>query len=316
MPETIKSYRRPELGLILTQHIEGIYVSQSGLCYIAKRWQLTAEVIEICEMALDQGLVCMLQRNHPRESSYLPNGNGADYLTFSLTPEHRWVFVLDMDSCPKRSVPTRVRFSKTYKNYLRCNQVSCEPEFRSPQELHVATDQLSKALKVTKPYWSTLGKGRGKAMERSKHDFFVDEEDLHAHIIQHWDRIEIIKDMDLLESHMRLESLSHRSGEIDLLARSGQKELIVIELKNRAVGNAGGETPIEQVERYMKHPDITQKALNEGLEIRGILIAQEMDFRLRQAVAKSSFSVVAYEVTKTEAGLILSEISHSETAML
>ena len=304
---------RPDLDLHFEEVPGGILVSQGGSSYLARGWHLTPEVRAIVGDALAAGLTSMIQRDHPRESNRLPGGAGADYLTFAPSDQHRWVFVLDMDSCPSRAAPSQVKFSKTYKHALRRAGVPCPPEWRSPQELVVAFPDLPAALAAAAPLWDRLGQRRGKAMERGFHGHFVDEEDLHAHVVQNWDRIAILRDLGFVASRPLLGGLAHRQGEIDVLARDGDG-VVVIELKNRAVWNTGGETPDRQLVRYMTHPDLLERADREGGSVRGLPIAQEMDHRLRQAVRASHHSITAYEATKTSGGMVMVEVARSGAA--
>ncbi|WP_372520433.1 endonuclease NucS domain-containing protein [Limimaricola soesokkakensis] len=303
----------PHLELELSEVPDGVLVRQSGSAYLARGWRLTPEVKYIVRLALEAGLISMIQRDHPRESNRLPNGAGADYLTFAPSEHHRWVFVLDMDSCPRRRAPTKVKFSKTYKHALRRAGIACPPEWRSPQELIVAVEDLSMALSAAAPLWDRLGHRQGKAMERGLHDHFIDEEDLHAHIVQNWERTLRCKGLELIASRFLLGGLAHRQGEIDILARD-KAGLVVVELKNRAVWNTGGETPDRQLIRYMTHPDLLELASQKGDAIRGILIAQEMDHKLRRAVRASTHPIVAFEATKASEKLVLAEVARSDSA--
>lgn len=306
-----KTFDRPDLNLVLKQVSNGILVEQSGSAYIARGWHLTPEVQRIIELALEAGLISMIQRDHPRESNRLPNGAGVDYLTFAPSDQHRWVFVLDMDACSKRQAPKVVKFSKTYKHALRRARISCSPEWRSPQELVVALSDLPAAVNAAAPLWDQLGQRRGKALERGLHEHFVDEEDLHSYIVQNWDQTFGDLGFELVASRFLLGGLAHRQGEIDILAQD-DSGLVVVELKNWAVWNTGGETPDRQLMRYMTHPDVLELSRRSGGTIRGVLIAQNMDHRLRQEVRAATLPIIAFEATKTKDGLVLAEVAQSE----
>jgi hypothetical protein len=253
----------------------------------------------------------MIQDGHPRKSNLLPNGSGADYITFSDAPERGWVFVLDMDSCFRRATPTQVKFNKRFKSVLRAEAVPCPPEWRSPQELIVRLDDLPRALEVTRPWWARLGSRKDVAAERGKHSIFVDEEDLHSHIVQGWRAFPLAAQLELIQSRFRLGTTARREGEVDILARDQVGNIWVLELKNRAVSNSGSETPHQQLVRYMTHPRIQALAGEAGGGVHGALIAQEMDLGQRTEVRSSPYPVIAYEAAKAGSKVRLQEVSRS-----
>lgn len=226
---------RPDLHLRVDTGPGGLVVSQAGRAYLARGWQLTPEVRVVVELALAAGLTQMIQDGHPRESNLLPNGSGADYLTFSDATGRGWVFVLDMDSCPRRATPTQVKFNKRFKRVLRAEGIPCPPEWRSPQELIVRLEDLPRALEVTRPWWARLGSRKDVAAERGKHAVFVDEEDLHSHIVQGWTAFPLAARLELIRSRFLLGTTARREGEVDLLARDRANNIWILELKNRAV---------------------------------------------------------------------------------
>lgn len=302
---------RPDIHLEMTDVPEGILVSQRGRKYIARGWHLTQEVASIVELALNEGLQCLIQNGHPSESKLLPNGDGTDYLTFSDKPEHRWTFVLNMDSCPDRANPVQVTFNKKFKHVLRMNSINCPPQWRSPQELVVAIEDLPSALRLTKPFWSQLGKKRGIGSERGKHGFFVDEEDLHSEIVQNWQAFDLADNLEFVSSKHLIGSPNNRMGEVDVLAKDTKGNVYVIELKNNAVRNAGGETPDQQLSRYMAHSEIRKIAEAHGGYVQGILIAQDIDQKLRNVIRESELPIIAYEATKANNRVVLQEVSRS-----
>jgi hypothetical protein len=115
--------------------------------------------VVIVDTALQNGLSNLIQHGHPR-------GDKADYLTFSDAPDHYWVFVLDMDSCPTKSHPRWIKFSKRYQDILEGAGINFRPEWRSNQHLIISVSDLEAALRATAPYWNTLGAHGGAASER------------------------------------------------------------------------------------------------------------------------------------------------------
>lgn len=319
MSGTMKTERRlvrPAFGgLAIEQRPDGLLIAQDGRAYIARDWRLTKDVARIVDLALGAGLTNMIQNGHPQESKLLPHGDGADYMTFSNAAAHRWIFVLDMDSCSHRCYPAQVKFNKKFKHVLRAGDIDCPPEWRSPQELQVAIADLPRAFSITKPYWDRLANKKGLAAERGRHSFFVDEEDLHSHIVQNWQGFPLSRRLRFRASKHLIGSPGNRIGEIDILSEDDAGNVFVIELKNNAVFNTGGETPDRQLGRYMRHVDIGALTVNGG-KVFGVLIAQSIEHKLRTAIRAGNLPIVAYEATKTGNGVKLQEVSRAQRSRI
>ncbi len=302
----------PEHNLRISQDGQGARVDQGNNWYIANGWQLSDAVRSIFEEAFSNGLTCILQRGHPTESRY---GSVLDYISFSLSPEDYWVFALNMDSCVPnrpRSNPTQVVFKKIFRHILRANGISCPPEWRTPQNVLVQVTDLQAALRAVKPDVPALGKMTGARLRRGKFSFFVDEEDLHSSLVHNWNACLLSSTLGLtkLASKMLLGGVARREGEIDILSRDKDSNLYVIELKD--VAKAGGtESPIQQLDRYMKHKTIVTMARELGGEIRGILIATEIQHDILRQISASALPLSAYEASKAEAGVSLECVCRS-----
>ena len=106
----------------------GLRIGQAGKAYLSKGWELSQEVCAVFETAFSHGITCLIQRGHPSESKLYETGSTLDYISFSPSPEHYWVFALDMDSCSdarSRRRPHRVKFKKVYRHILRANGIKC-----------------------------------------------------------------------------------------------------------------------------------------------------------------------------------------------
>lgn len=292
----------------------GIKIVQDGRMYIAKNWTLSDKIFAICNDAFSVGLTCMIQHGHPTESRI---SSSVDYISFSLSRDDYWVFALDMDSCVgtgPRVDPQRTKFKKIYRHILRENNIKCPAEWRTPQNLLVDVNDLKDALRFIMPYVPTLGKMKGARTRRGAHNFFVDEEDLHSFLVSQWPMCPSpISSMSLLGSKVLLNNIAHRQGEIDLLARDESGNLFVIELKDMAKGK-NGESPVQQLCRYMEHPDIVRRAREQNGNIFGILIAQEIAHDVCIEIASCPLPIVGYEATKTAQGVVLEKVGSSATA--
>jgi restriction system protein len=115
---------------------------------------------------------------------------------------------------------------------------------------------------------------------------FIMEKYLEDFLVNNWDKTVLAEDWDLVDSQVQTET-----GPLDVLARSKDgKTLLVIELKlRRASDNVLG-----QVQRYMGW---VKQDLDEGQQVRGLIIGDEMDKRLHLALKVApDVSFMRYEM--------------------
>ena len=55
---------------------DGLLVRQGSEAYVARNWQLTPATEELIEAAIEAGLPCVIQHDHPRRNSRWPNTRG------------------------------------------------------------------------------------------------------------------------------------------------------------------------------------------------------------------------------------------------
>jgi restriction system protein len=115
---------------------------------------------------------------------------------------------------------------------------------------------------------------------------FIMEKYLEEFLVKNWDKTVLARDWDFVDSQVQTET-----GPLDILAKSKDgKTLLVIELKlRRASDNVLG-----QVQRYMGS---VKQDLEEGQQVRGLIIGDEMDQRLRLALEVApDLSFMRYEM--------------------
>ena len=118
----------------------------------------------------------------------------------------------------------------------------------------------------------------------------------------------MLKNWELVASKHLLGSIKRRQAELDIVATARTGAPVIIELKNLAVFNTGGETPEKQLARYMTHPEFLRQFGNDP---QGVLIAQSVDLKLAAAVQENALPMIAYEVTKMSQALIMQEVARS-----
>lgn len=124
---------------------------------------------------------------------------------------------------------------------------------------------------------------------------FALEKHLEDFLVHNWKQCELGKKYDVFEEDNELVGKQYPTdtGPIDILAISkDKKELLVVELKKgRASDNVVG-----QIQRYMGY--VLEELAEDGQIVRGAIIAQEDDIKIKRALAVSSnIEFYTYEVS-------------------
>lgn len=123
---------------------------------------------------------------------------------------------------------------------------------------------------------------------------FALERHLEEFLVHNWASTELGRDYDIYEVDGELIGQQYPSdtGPIDILAISkDHKALLVVELKR---GRAS-DSVVGQIQRYMGY--VKEELLEEGQEVRGVIIALEDDLKLRRALSMAiGIDFMTYEV--------------------
>lgn len=124
---------------------------------------------------------------------------------------------------------------------------------------------------------------------------FALEKHLEDFLVQNWAQTDLGKDYDIFTEDGEKVGQQYPSdtGPMDILAiRKDKKELLVLELKK---GRAS-DVVVGQVLRYMGY--VAQELAEVGQSVRGVIIAQEDDNKLRRALAVApNISFYRYQVS-------------------
>jgi len=113
---------------------------------------------------------------------------------------------------------------------------------------------------------------------------FAMEKHLEDFLVQNWAQTELGKGYDIFEEDGEKVGQQYPTdtGQLDILAiKKDKSELLVVELKKGRASDA----VVGQVLRYMGY--VQQELAESGQKVRGIIIAQEDDQRIRRALAVS-----------------------------
>ena len=124
---------------------------------------------------------------------------------------------------------------------------------------------------------------------------FVLEKHLEDFLVANWVQTELGRRYDIFEDDGEIigQQFATDTGNMDILAISkDRRELLVVELKK---GQAADKV-VGQILRYMGYA--AQELAEEGQTVKGIIIAQEDDLRLRRALSVTpNVSFYRYQVS-------------------
>lgn len=124
---------------------------------------------------------------------------------------------------------------------------------------------------------------------------FALEMHLEDFLVENWKNTELGKKYDIFEEDGELVGQQYQTdtGPIDVLAISkDKKELLVVELKK---GRAS-DSVVGQIQRYMGY--VVEELAEDNQTVRGVIIAQEDDQRIRRALAVAlNISFYRYQVS-------------------
>lgn len=108
------------------------------------------------------------------------------------------------------------------------------------------------------------------------------EKHLEDFLVANWSQTELGRNYDIYEDDGECigQQYNTDTGAIDILAiRKDKQELLVVELKKGRAADA----VVGQILRYMGY--VSQELAENGQTVKGVIIAQEEDQRIRRALA-------------------------------
>lgn len=282
----------PEYSLELIDIEDGLRVRQGDDAYMARGWNLTNSVLDIVEMALRHGLICMIQNRHLQPSKREPMGDGAVYLSFSRSANEYWVLGLNDNAGlnrRSRSNVVRVLFNKMYRHALIYADIPFQVEkFRNASNIEVPVEFVERAMTACLPYLDSHARQRGKSGVPGDYAGFRDEADIERWLMENLNNRLLGRAFSILGRQMRIDV-----GIVDILLRDETTEgLIVVEVKQ---GRSQPVHVVEQLARYLSSQDLALIA--KGRPILGCLVAELIEATTKAAVERIGKPIVAYSIT-------------------
>jgi hypothetical protein len=261
----------PEHNLVLEDRANAILVAQGQKEYLARKWQLTDQVIGIVHLALAKGLTCLWQQGHP-------GGGSSHHISFSFSHKPAsWVFCIgDGAGAP---LVRKVTLSKKVRGLFE--QSGFKPFWESaggknfsiiPEDLPAFLDLVEKSRLKDILDAPPLSLHKRQITQIAD---FQSEKELEDSIVE-----ALRNGGAKLHRQRRFKSSHFPDGQDipDVVIDAG-KQAIVVELKlYRAI-----EPDIVQLSRYLANAKI--RMAFENCTFNGVLIAAGFDKPIQDAAA-------------------------------
>lgn len=271
----------PQHDLVLEDHQGGLWVEQGKKKYLARRWQLTNQVIGIIQLALAKDLRCLWQEGHPgKETSH--------HISFSFSHEPAsWVFCIGVEAGPPKV--KKITISKKVRGILTRNDINPFWENAGGKNFSIVPEKLPAFLDLVEKSKlkdiSNLAPFSFHRKQTAQITDFQSERDLEDCIV------EAIGETGVSIHRQRRFRSSHfiDSRDIPDIIVEALGLTIVVELKlYRAI-----EPDIVQLSRYLANAEL--RAAFTDRAIHGVLIAAGFDASLQNAaVAIGNCSLYSY----------------------
>jgi len=255
-------------GISVEELEDGLLVSQYNQAYLARRWRLTKNTIDLIEAATSAGLRWMIRDGHPQAHSLWPKGRGRVYLAFSPTREQQWSLAVDRLTADKSDFGIAVFNGKYHQQFLDADfPFRFEKRNTTSGHLEISRDHVFDAIALLKNFDHSV-----LYLSRKPSDSigFTTEYDIQRSLILNWNRTALAKTFAIYGDEIPLTS-GLNSRRIDILALSRDKQSwLVIELK-RASATLDA---VDQLSGYVT--DIGLNPEFSGLPVYGMLIAERL----------------------------------------
>ena len=276
-----------ENGIELKDLNGGVLVKQFGDAYLARKWRLTDQTIQLVQTAIKSDLRWMIRVGHPQARALWPSGRGTVYLAFSPTRENQWSMAIDRFSESSGDYGAAVFNGKYHSQFVQ-HEVAFEFEKRNRSAGHmvVAREYVLSTLRLL----CNLDH-RVLYLHRSDRtvEGFATEYDIQRALLFDWDSTVFSDRYAIITDEFPVD-LGQNPRRVDILCKdrnSGGR--LVIEIK-RAEANLDA---VRQIEVYLHA--LRRREDFCDMTVTGALVAERIPLAVRQEAKRSGIS--AYEVS-------------------
>ena len=291
----------PQIEAVLEDVPGAIEITQRGNTYRARKWQLTDELVEVIQTAVQFGYSALWVDGHPSRP-YLRGGpqflKGSHHITFARSHGERWVFVVDGAANPP--VPRDVTFNKGLRDFLERIGQAHAWEHSGGHNLRVPREQFREVLRQLD---ADTVEGLQRPSIRETYTGVRPITDIHNEA-QLQIRIEEAWRPLATAATYLLDSLEPVDGYFpDIVVDAGAHGVIVVELK---YSHAGG-VEVNQLEKYLRLSTLRTRA--NGRSLRGALVARDFNLETVEQANSPATSIALYAFSQANGELRLHHVA-------
>ena len=274
-------------GIRLEEVEDGLLVHQYDDAYVARRWRLSDNTMELVQTAVQSGLRWMIRERHPQPHARWPSGKGRVHLAFSPTREDQWSVAIDTVNASGDNFGKAVFNGKYHQQFVeRDIAFEFEKRNRGAGHMEVKRPDVLPAIRLLARFnHSVLYLGRGAELA----DGFSTEYDIQRSILQRWDETPL-SELAALEGHEVPVDPGANPRRIDILGRNADTgDWLIVELK-RAEADVEA---IRQLRGYLAA--LEQRDDFRGGELLGVLVAERIPDAVKDAARNTG--IVVYEIS-------------------
>jgi hypothetical protein len=280
-------------GISLKDTEYGLMVTQYSDSYIARRWKISPNLVELVQTALDSKLYWLIRDGHPQVHALWPSTKGRVYLAFSPTRDKHWALAIDSVSSTGLDYGKAVFNGKYHGQFLKHDiKFSFEKRNTGSGHMEVSRDQVLPTIRKMANFdHSVLYKNKSSMPVNG----FSTEYDIQRSILSSWSKTPFAKNFEIIGDEVPVDlgsrNASRRNlGRIDILAKSiNLDEYLVIEIKR---AEADIEV-LDQIKGYLAA--LRKNDEMSSASIRGVLIAERIPERVLSSANQLGFETYKIE---------------------
>ena len=274
-------------GIRLEEVEQRLLVRQYDDAYVARKWRLSDNTIELVRTAVESGLWWMIREQHPQSHARWPAGKGRVYLAFSPTRYSQWSVAIDSVNSSGEDFGKAVFNGKYHHQFVKRDiKYDFEKRNRKSGHMEVKRPDVLPTISILAQFdHSVLYLGRNSDAVCG----FSTEYDIQRPILEQWEETPFSEFASIEGSEVPAED-GPNPRRIDILARNAHTgDRLVVELKRAEAG-------VEAIHQLLGYLEALgqRDGFNDG-QRRGVIVAERIPDAVKN-LAKDA-GVLAYQIS-------------------
>ena len=242
----------------------GLYISQNGKSFLARKWQLTSEVREIIKASIQGGFNKLWVENHPK-------GSSSHYICFSRSHLKPWEFLIGGEAKPPSI--KMITVNNTHRKILDDSKVDFHwqnfggKHLFLPPKIELLKQLMGEISKYPHSNFNIKGKGHNFKKRVIRKTGFQTEKELEDYVFR---KLKTHNTSVFRQKKFNTEQYLVPNSIPDIIIEK-EKEVFILELKL----NAANTADIYQLKRYLNNEQLQETYKTK--KIKGILVTGYYD---------------------------------------